>query len=271
MATFELALVGFGAIGQELARVLHADANLRITQIVTRAQSMERVRGIAAQLAPHARVLEAIDTSPGHRPDLVAECAGHAAIASHIVPALAAGIPCVVASVGALAGPGLLEQLEDAATRGRTRVQLISGAIGALDALDAARIGGLDCVLYTGRKPPHSWAGTPAESMCDLAHLDAPCIVFQGNAREAAIAFPKNANVAATVALAGLGLDRTDVQLIADPGVERNVHRLEAWGAFGRLELEMDNLALPGNPKTSALTVYSLARAVRGTWVRVGF
>ena len=271
MAMVELALGGFGAIGQELARVLQADANLRITQIVTTPRSIERVKSIAAQLAPHARVLDAIDTSPGQRPHLVAECAGHTAIASHVVPALAAGIPCVVASVGALAKPGLLGLLEDAATRGRTRVQLISGAIGALDALEAARIGGLDCVLYIGRKPPKSWAGTPAESACDLAHLDAPCVVFQGSAREAAMAFPKNANVAATVALAGLGLDRTDVQLIADPGAERNVHRLEAWGAFGRFELEMENVALPGNPKTSALTVYSLARAVRNAAAHVVF
>ena len=271
MATFELALVGFGAIGQELARVLRADAHLRITQIVTTPQSIERVRSIAAQLAPHARVLDAVDTSPGQRPDLIAECAGHAAIASHVVPALGSGIPCVVASVGALAEPGLLVHLEDAATRGRTRVQLISGAIGALDALDAARIGGLDRVLYSGRKPPRSWAGTPAEQVCDLSRLVAPCVVFQGSAREAAMAFPKNANVAATVALAGLGLDRTEVRLIADPGAERNVHRLQAWGAFGRLELEMENLALPDNPRTSALTVYSLARAVRGTWAHLGF
>ena len=266
---FKLAIVGFGAIGQELARVLHADERVQITQIVTTPQSTARVRGIAAQLAPHAVVLNEFDGSPEHRPDLVAECAGHTAIASHVIPALQAGIPCVVASVGALAEPGLFARLEDAAARGHTRVQLISGAIGGLDALDAARIGGLDRVLYTGRKPPRSWEGTPAERVCVLSELIAPCIVFQGSARDAATTFPKNANVAATAALAGLGLDRTEVQLIADPGVERNVHRLEAWGAFGRLDLQMENLPLPTNPKTSALTVYSLARAVRSALAHV--
>ena len=268
---FKLAIVGFGAIGQELARVLHAAAHLQIVQIVTTPQSTARVRGIAAQLAPQARVLNEVDLSPEHWPDLLAECAGHSAIVSHVIPALQAGIPCVVASVGALAAPDMFARLEDAATRGHTRVQLISGAIGALDALDAARIGGLDRVLYTSRKPPRSWEGTPAERVCALSQLSAPCVVFQGSARDAATVFPKNANVAATVAFAGLGLDRTEVQLIADPGVERNIHRLEAWGAFGHLELQMENLALPTNPKTSAITVYSLARAVRSVFVHVVF
>ena len=268
---FKLAIVGFGAIGQELAQLLQADLHLQITQIVTTPQSTARVRGIAAQLAPHARVLNEVDVSPEYRPDLVAECAGHAAIVSHVIPALQAGLRCVVASIGALAEPELFARLEDAATRGNTRVQLISGAIGALDALDAARIGGLDRVLYSGRKAPRSWEGTPAERVCALSQLIAPCVVFQGSARDAATAFPKNANVAATVALAGLGLDRTEVQLIADPGVERNIHRLEAWGAFGHLELQIENLALPSNPRTSALTVYSLARAVRNASAHVTF
>ena len=268
---FKLAIVGFGAIGQELAQLLQADLHLQITQIVTTPQSTARVRGIAAQLAPHARVLNEVDLSPEYRPDLVAECAGHAAIVSHVIPALQAGLRCVVASIGALAEPELFARLEDAATRGNTRVQLISGAIGALDALDAARIGGLDRVLYSGRKAPRSWEGTPAERVCALSQLIAPCVVFQGSARDAATAFPKNANVAATVALAGLGLDRTEVQLIADPGVERNIHRLEAWGAFGHLELQIENLALPSNPRTSALTVYSLARAVRSASAHVIF
>jgi aspartate dehydrogenase len=268
---FELAIVGFGAIGQELARVLRADTDLRITQIVTTPRSAASARDLAARLAPHAVVRHEVDTSPGHRPALVVECAGHAAVVSHVMPALQAGIPCAVASVGALAEPGLYAHLEDAARRGRTRVQLISGALGALDALDAARLGGLERVLYTGRKPPRSWEGSAAERVCELAQLTAPCVVFDGNAREAARTFPKNANVAATAALAGLGLDRTEVRLIADPGIDRNVHRLEAWGAFGRLELEMENLALPTNPKTSALTVYSLARVVRSAVAPVSF
>ncbi len=260
---FKLAVIGFGAIGQELARVLLADERLRITQIVTTPRSSERVRAIAATLAPHALVRSTLDASPERRPDLVAECAGHAAIAMHVLPALLAGVPCVVASVGALADGAMFMRLEDAARRGATRLQLVAGAIGGLDALEAARIGGLDRVLYVGRKPPQGWQGTPAERVCTLSGLTEPCVVFEGSARAAATTFPKNANVAATVALAGLGFDRTQVRLVADPGIERNFHRLEASGAFGRLELQLENLALADNPKTSALTVYSLARAVK--------
>jgi aspartate dehydrogenase len=259
----KLAVVGFGAMGQELARVLQADAQLQLTQIVTRPDSRDRVEPIAAQLAPSGRVLSEVDLGSSARPDLLVECAGHSALAAHVVPALRAGIPCIVASVGALHEADTLARLEAAARDGGASVRLVAGAVGAIDALDAARIGGLDRVRYVGRKPPRSWQGTPADRVCVLSELSAPCVVFEGSAREAALLFPKNANVAATIALAGLGLDRTEVRLIADPGVERNVHWLEATGSFGRLEMLVENLPLPGNPKTSALTVYSLARAVR--------
>lgn len=264
-------MVGFGAVGQELARLLKDDARLRITQIVATPKSIDRVCGVAEQLAPHATVTTAIDASAEKRPDLVAECAGHGAIMAHVIPALEAGIPCVVASVGALAEHDTYTLIESAAQRGRARVQLISGAVGALDALAAARIGGLDRVVYTGRKPPRSWQGTPADRVCDLSQLAAPCVVFQGTARAAALAFPKNANVAASVALAGLGLDDTEVCLMADPAVERNIHRIDATGAFGRLELHLENFALSANPKTSALTVYSLVRAVRNASAGIVF
>ena len=262
-----LAVVGFGAIGQALARLLQGDANLRIVWIVATPRSIDGVREIAAQLAPHATVALSLslaaDASRSGRPDVVVECAGHAAIVSHVVPALEAGVPCIVASVGALADDALQARLDAASARGRARLRLVSGAVGGLDAISAARLGGLDRVRYTGRKPPRSWAGTPAEQACRLATLTGPTVVFEGSARDAALAFPQNANVAATVALAGLGLDRTEVQLVADPGVVRNVHRVEASGAFGKLSLDMENLALPDNPKTSALTVWSVAAAVR--------
>ncbi|CAN7770189.1 aspartate dehydrogenase [Variovorax sp. LjRoot175] len=171
-------------------------------------------------------------------------------------------MPCFICSVGALAAPQVLAEILAAAKAGRTFAQLITGAVGAIDALAAAAIGGLDSVRYTGRKPPSAWLGTPAASVGPLADLSAATVVFQGSAREASLGFPKNANVASTIALAGIGLDRTEVTLIADPAVDCNVHHLVAHGAFGKLEFTSHNLPSPDNPRTSGLVAHSVARAI---------
>ena len=263
-----LALVGLGAIGQAVLAQVQVDPLLRVVQVLVRpgsdpaAQQSHRAAQAAllATLAPHALLVHALDlTDP---PDLLVECAGHGALGDAVLPALRAGVPAVVASVGALHDSSLLASLAEAAEAGRTRVQLIAGAVGGIDALAAARIGGLTRVHYTGRKPPAGWRGTPAEALCDLAALRAPQQVFDGSARDAARLYPKNANVAATVSLAGLGLDATRATLWADPTVTRNTHRVVAEGAFGRLDLTLENEPLASNPKTSALTVYSVLRAI---------
>lgn len=255
-----VALIGCGAIGTALLELVQGDTALRIVTIVVPPDFADAAHSVAQRLAPAAQVTTAV---PHEGIDLVVEAAGHAAIEQHVLPALGRSVPAIVASVGALSAPGLPERLEAAARAGRTQVQLIAGAIGAIDALAAARIGGLDSVRYTGRKPPHAWSGTPAEQAHDLKALRAPTVIFEGAAREAARQYPKNANVAATVSLAGLGLDRTTVRLIADPALDENVHQVEAAGAFGRFELTMRNQPLAANPKTSALTVYSAVRALR--------
>ena len=255
-----IALIGCGAIGTSMLELLQGDTSLSVAAVVVPEEGMAAARETAARLAPRAAVLASV---PLAGIDLVVEAAGHAAIEAHVLPALRRGTPSVVASVGALSAPGLLEAIERAAATGKTQVQLIAGAIGAIDALAAARVGGLDEVRYTGRKPPRAWKGTPAEQGRDLDALAGETVIFEGSAREAAALYPKNANVAATVSLAGLGLDRTFVRLVADPAATENVHVVEAEGAFGSFELTMRNKALAANPKTSALTVYSAVRALR--------
>jgi aspartate dehydrogenase len=264
--TLRVALIGCGAIGTALLELVQHDTGLEVAAIVVPHAGAEAAQAVARRLAPAAEVCDSV---PAEGIALVVEAAGHAAIEQHVLPALRRGVPCIVASVGALSATGLAEQLEMAAHAGGTQAQLIAGAIGAIDALAAARIGGLDSVRYTGRKPPHAWKDTPAEHGRDLDALAAETVIFEGSAREAARLYPKNANVAATVSLAGLGLDHTWVRLVADPGVTENVHQVEAEGAFGSFALTMRNKPLAANPKTSALTVYSAVRALRSRFAAV--
>lgn len=256
-----LAIIGSGAIGAGIMELLKNDAALSFESVIVPERSAEAARARIHAIVPNASVVSrlALDS----KPDLLVEFARHQAIEEDVLPALERGIPCMVLSVGALSTPGLPERLEQVARDGGTQVHLLSGAIGDIDALAAARVGGLDSVIYIGRKPPRGWKDTPADGPFDLDGLASEVVIFEGNAREAAALYLKNANVAATVSLAGLGLDRTQVRLLADPAVAENVHHFEAQGAFGSFELTMRGKSLAANPKTSALTVYSIVRALR--------
>lgn len=247
-------LIGYGAIGQAICRRLAGSVRVNITHVVVRPQ------GVAdAQLALGDSGIQAVAEVPaGTR--FVLECAGHEALAVHVLGALEKGVECAVMSVGALSEKGLPEKLEAAAAQGKTQMHLLAGAIGGIDALAAARQAGLSEVTYTGRKPPQGWKGSAAEKVVDLASLKQAAIIFEGTAREAAGLYPKNANVAATVSLAGLGLDATRVCLIADPAVTDNVHEIRASGEFGEMQVTMRGKPLAENPKTSALTVLSALR-----------
>jgi aspartate dehydrogenase len=247
----DVCLIGYGAIAQGI--IARLPAHVQITAVVVRADK------IAATQVVLPTGVRAVASVPNDA-TLVLECADHSAIHAHVLPALKRGIACGVLSVGALSEAGLPEALEAAAKAGNTQIHLLSGAIGAIDALAAAKLGSLTSVTYTGRKPPAGWRGSAAEQACDLSALTEPFVILQASAREAARQYPKNANVAATVSLAGLGLDATIVRLIADPTVTENVHEIHAVGAFGSFKLEMRGNPLPSNPKTSMLTVLSALR-----------
>lgn len=196
-------------------------------------------------------------------PQLAIECAGHGVVSSIVPQLLSAGVDVMVVSIGALVDEKLRQRLESASLKGGSRLLTVSGAIGGLDALDAARSAGLDAVVYTGRKPPGAWRGTPADGLFNLDSIRVPTEIFRGSAGEAVRLYPKNANVTAAVALAGIGFDQTDVCLIADPGIEQNVHELDVHGAFGRFSIRLENKPLPDNPKTSWLAALSIESALR--------
>jgi len=257
-------LIGFGAIGQSIFQRMAGHSAVRITHIVVQPSGMEVARAIVGDAAT-------VTTSVPTEATLVLECAGHAALIEHVVPALQRGVECAVLSIGALSGPGMAEQLAAAAEQGATQLHLLAGAIGGVDAIAAARLAGLTEVRYTGRKPPSGWRGSPAEKVCDLSAITEPTVILEATAREAAQLYPKNANVAATISLAGLGLDATQVRLIADPTVSENIHQISVRGEFGEMELTMRGKPLADNPKTSALTVLSGLRFLhnRGAAVTV--
>lgn len=255
----KVALVGSGAITASVLELMKNKTCIQLMALITTPRSLDKAQELLDQYAPDIKATTDIPTSGI---DVVVEMAGHTAIREHVLPAVKRGIRVVIASVGALTDDALRAELTEAQKEGGNQIELIPGAIGAIDALAAAKIGGLSQVSYFGRKAPIAWKGTAAESIVNLDQLTEPFVFFEGTARQAAQQFPKNANVAATVALAGIGLDHTKVQLIADPVHTENEHRLVVEGVFGQFELRMQNAPLPTNPKTSAQTAYSLVRSI---------
>ena len=251
----KIAVIGLGAMARSLIEAIRTrPTGLRIAAALVRH---------APEAAPEElRVFNDLEQLLAWGPSLVVECAGHGAVAQNVPPLLSAGVPVILASIGALADAELRAQLAASVTPSGT-LSLVPGAIGGLDALRAARLAGLHEVVYSGTKPPQAWAGSHAETLADLAAINTATTFFQGTADEAARLFPKNANVCAAIALAGLGFENTQVRLVADPAATSNTHRINARGAFGRFEIVLENAALPDNPKTSWLAALSVEAAVR--------
>ncbi len=248
----KIGLIGEGAIGQYVRETL---SGLGLEPVVTLVRAARLNEGAAAQK------VASVNDLPSDL-DLMIDCAGHSALVEHGPAVLQRGFDLVTVSVGALADPDLLDTLKRAAQSGGARLVLASGAIGALDCLQSARVGGLDEVTYVGRKPPMGWKGSPAEGKVDLAALTTATEHFSGTARQAALEYPKNANVAAAVAMAGTGFDQTKVRLLADPAVTANIHEIHAKGAFGSFSFQIQGNPLPDNPRSSALAAMSVVASV---------
>lgn len=199
------------------------------------------------------------------RPEAVVEAASHEAVREHLVPLLQAGVSVVVLSAGALAEDALRAAAEQAAAASGALLYVPSGGIGGLDALKTACLAGVDQVSIRVAKPPPAWKGIPyVEKLgVDLDALRAPRTLFEGPARQGVPHFPQNVNIAAVLSLAGIGMDRTRLEVVADPGLTLNTHTIRISGAAGRMTVVLENVPAPENPKTSWLACYSALAALR--------
>jgi aspartate dehydrogenase len=248
------AVIGYGAITEEIVRALEERGGPdALAAVLVRPQRLAEARRRAAG---RFTVVDSAQALLERGVDMIAECAGHGAMREHAAGILKHGTKLLCSSVGVLADRGFVAELACAGKE----LWIPSGAVAGIDGLLAARTAGLQCVTYTSIKPPPAWQGTPAEHRVgkDLTTL------FEGSAREAAIRYPQNVNVGATVALAGLGLDRTQVRLVSDPAARGPLGIIDAEGAFGRFRFEVLAYASAANPKTSLLTAHSVLAALRG-------
>lgn len=268
MAIKSLGVIGSGAIAAPMLEAVGRNVAAPIDRLtcLTLPAVAEAARELLARCGPkiarHAGVVtDGDEFFKGHY-DLIVECAGHAAVKAYGTRALATGTDLLVVSIGALTDDALRESLHAAAAKSGSRLVLCSGAIGGIDLLSAARLSGIERITYSSRKPPKAWKGTPAEKLIDLDKVTSETVFYEGTARAAARDYPQNANSAATIAIASVGLDKTAVRLIADPSAPGNVHEFKLASACADMEVRIVGKPSPDNPKTSMSTAYTVAREI---------
>lgn len=247
-------IIGYGAIGRVLSDELEAGRD-GLT-----------FGGVVGRQAPSAIRCDSVEQLID-RCDVVVEAAGQQAVEQYGRQVLCANRDLLVLSVGAFAEDRLLRELESV---GRGQLIISTGAIGGIDLLKAAALSGrLEEVSITTTKP---LATLIKAGDSDPGHpLDehgGAVTVFEGSAREVASRYPASTNVAATVGLCTLGMDRVQVRLIADPNADLVSHRLQASGHIGTYDFSIINHPSE-NPRTSLVTPYAALRALLDTQARV--
>jgi aspartate dehydrogenase len=258
MQPTRIAIAGLGAIGRAVARRL-ADGltGLELACAATgdtaKAQAWLKAQSIDCPLVKLEEFPE--------RADLAIECAPAAMLERICRPMLEAGKQVMVLSCGALLPRTDLVEL---AKQHGGRILVPTGALLGLDAVAAAAEGIIHSVKMTTRKPPNGLAGAPylVANNISVEGLNTAKLVFSGTAREAAAGFPANVNVAAALSLAGIGPDRTMIDIWADPAVERNCHSIEVDSDSARFTLKIENIPSE-NPKTGKNVALSVIAALR--------
>jgi aspartate dehydrogenase len=258
MQQTRVAIAGLGAIGRAVARKLSDGLPGLSLACIATGNAAKAKTWLASQNIDCPLVK--LDEFPDHA-DLAIECAPAAMLEAICGPMLEAGKQVMVLSCGALLPrPDLI----DLAKQHGGRILVPTGALLGLDAVAAAAEGTIHSVKMTTRKPPNGLAGAPylVANGISVDGLNAAKLVFSGTAREAAAGFPANVNVAAALSLAGIGPDRTMIDIWADPAVERNCHSIEVDSDSARFTLSIENVPSE-NPKTGKNVALSVIAALR--------
>jgi aspartate dehydrogenase len=253
-----IAVAGLGAIGTRVVEALDRGIDGLVLTAVS-VQNPEKHRSRLASLTRRPAVLpiEAlVDIA-----DIVIECAPGKLVSSIVAPFVSKGKTAIVLSAGALLDH---EDLIELAKQNGGQIVVPTGALIGLDAVTAAAVGKIHSVRMVTRKPVRGLAGAPyiVENNIAIEQITEPMKIFDGSAREAAKGFPANVNVAAALALAGIGPDRTKIEIWADPALTRNIHRIEVESDSARFSMSIENIPSE-NPKTGLITALSVIACLR--------
>jgi aspartate dehydrogenase len=252
-------LAGLGAVGLEVAkRLLDGIDGLTLAAVAVR--DADKARRKLPQIGDliALRTIEALADDC----DIVVECLPPANFREVAISAIDKGRIFMPLSVAQLLQIGDL--MERAKAKG-ARILVPTGALIGLDAMRAAAEGDIRSVTMITRKPPNGLEGAPylVERGISVKNLDKPLKVFDGTARDGAKGFPANVNVAAALSLAGIGPDRTRLQIWADPALTLNTHRIEVESDTARFSMQIENVPSE-NPRTGKIVALSTIAALRG-------
>jgi aspartate dehydrogenase len=253
-----VAVAGLGPIGTKVAEAL--DRGIEgLVLVAVSAQNPEKHRGWLSTLTGTPAILP-IEQLSGVA-DIVIECAPSKLVRAIVAPFVASGKTAVVLSAGALLDN---EDLIELAKQNGGQIVVPTGALIGLDAVTAAAVGKIHSVRMVTRKPILGLAGAPyiVENNIDIERITEPLRIFEGTAREAAKEFPANLNVAVALSLAGIGPDRTRLEIWADPTITRNMHRVDVESDSARFSMSIENIPSE-NPKTGRITALSVIAWLR--------
>lgn len=253
-----IAIAGLGAIGSRIVEEFDRGIDGLVLTAVS-AQNPEKHRSRLTSLTrpPAILPIEAlVDVA-----DIIIECAPSKLLRSIVAPFIGCGKTAIVLSAGALLDH---EDLIELAQQNGGQIVVPTGALIGLDAVTAAAVGKIHSVRMVTRKPVRGLAGAPyiVENNIDIERITEPLKIFDGSAREAAKGFPANVNVAAALSLAGIGPDRTTIEIWADPALTRNIHRIEVDSDSARFSMGIENIPSE-NPKTGRITALSVIACLR--------